>query len=131
MSETKSISTGTALYYPYIHPRNMDELKASLIYWDRVRRIVPHLLLEGGYVYGDDEDARLLADQGLLVATPPEPYEEKAAERFFEHIEPKRAQFHIDINTARNFAQRHQGIHIEKLGYWVLENDGTENPVKA
>jgi len=40
MSETEKISPGTALYYPYIHPREIDHLKAALIYWDRVRRIV-------------------------------------------------------------------------------------------
>lgn len=121
MSNAEKISPGTALYYPYIHPREIDHLKAALIYWDRVRRIVPRPVLEGKYVYDDKDDARLLADYELLVATRPEPYEERAAQKFFEHVEPQSANFRIDIATARDLAQRNQGIHIEKFGHSVIK----------
>lgn len=115
------MSTGTALYYPYIHPRQTKQLKAALIYWDRIRRIVPNSVTHGDHVLDDDQDAELLTDRGLLVSTRPEPYEEEAAKRFFEHVEPKSAQFRIDIDAARDLAKRNRGIHVEKIGNAVLQ----------
>jgi hypothetical protein len=35
------MTIGTTLYYPFIHPRDANHLKAAMVYWDRVRRIVP------------------------------------------------------------------------------------------
>jgi Family of unknown function (DUF6236) len=115
------MSTGTTLYYPYIHPRETSHLKAALIFWDRVRRIVPSSVTHGDHVVGDDNDAQLLVDRGLLVSTRPEPYEEAASKRFFEHVEPRSDRFRIDIETARDLASRNSGIHIEKIGGAVLQ----------
>ena len=48
----EALATGSALYYPYIHIRSLDHIKASLIYWDRVRRIVPDMLRHGDVILG-------------------------------------------------------------------------------
>jgi hypothetical protein len=120
MTEGTDVATGTTLYYPYIHPRKINHLKAALLYWDRVRRIVPRPVLSGGHVYDDNDDARLLAAHDLLIATQPESYSERAAKRFFRHLEPHSERFRIDIDTARELASRNRGIHIEKLGDEVL-----------
>ena len=114
-----ALATGSALYYPYIHIRSLDHVKASLIYWDRVRRIVPKMVREGQdgkYAFDDSYDARLLADRGLLVCTDPVPYENHAADKFFEHISPQAANFRIDLDTGRELARNKHGIHIEKMG---------------
>lgn len=117
------LATGSALYYPYIHVRSLDHIKAALIYWDRVRRIVPNLVRDGQggkYAFDDSYDAQLLADRGLLVCTDPIPYENQAAEKFFEHISPQAANFRIDVETGRDLARNKRGIHIEKIGYEFL-----------
>lgn len=114
------MKTGTTLYYPYIHPRSTAYLKAALIYWDCVRRIVPNSITHGDRVQGDDDDSRLLTDLGLLVSTQPEPYAQDAAQKFLEHIEPQTPRFRIDLDTARKLARRHHGIHIEKIGEPVI-----------
>lgn len=120
MSDLATLSTGTALYYPYIHPRNADHIKSALLYWDRVRRIVPQSATHGHVVMGDDDSARLLVDQGLLIATRPEPYEAEAAKRFFDHVEPHGEKFRINAGEARELARKNNGIHIEKIGWTVL-----------
>jgi len=114
------MTSGTTLYYPYIHPRNIDHLKAALIYWDRVRRIVPTSVMKGDRVHDDNRDAELLTDRKLLISTSPEQYEAAAAKRFFEHVEPQGARFRINVDAARELASRNTGIHIEKLGRGVL-----------
>jgi hypothetical protein len=113
---TNSGSVGSALYYPYIHPRNVDRLKSALMYWDRVRRIVPREVTEGAYADGDNDDARLLADNGLLLSTPPEGYKDRAFERFVQHIEPHQDRFRIEADEAVDLANRNYGLHVEKMG---------------
>jgi hypothetical protein len=114
------MSTGSTLYYPFIHPRNGNYLKSALIYWDRVRRIVPDSVTHGDHVLGDDRDNQMLTARGFLVSTRPEPYDEAAAKCFFEHIEPHIDRFQIDIETAKDLASRNRGFHIEKFGDSVL-----------
>lgn len=114
------MSTGTTLYYPFIHPRDGNYLKSALVYWDRVRRIVPNSVMHGDHVMDDDPDAEMLTDRKLLVTTRPEPYEEAAAERFFEHVEPHADRFQIDVKTAKAMADRNRGFHVEKFGYGVI-----------
>lgn len=69
--------TGSALYYPFIRFQNTAWLKLALLYWDRVRRIVP------AWVRPDDpqevEEAR---DAGCLLDTPPEDYTERAEAQY-------------------------------------------------
>jgi hypothetical protein len=120
MNDSVASPSGTALYYPYIHPRDINQLKAALLFWDRVRRIVPPSAQDGNHAIGDNPDTRRLADEQLLIATTPGPYEEAAARRFFEHVLPSAATFTIDLETARALAENNRGIHIEKLGDQVL-----------
>lgn len=112
--------TGTTLYYPYIHPRHADALKASLIYWDRIRRIVPDSVADGIYADDDDQDTKMLADHGLLISTSPAQYASAAAELFFEHLEGKENRFQIKIGEAKKMAARNRGMHMEKLSGEVL-----------
>jgi hypothetical protein len=113
-------TTGTTLYYPFIHPRDANHLKAAMVYWDRVRRIVPASMMFCTGVDGDDDDAKILTDGGLLVSTEPEPYEAAAADMFFRHVEPNADLFQIDKETARELAARNRGMHIEKFGHKVF-----------
>lgn len=113
---TNSLNVGSALYYPYIHPRSVDRLKSALMYWDRVRRIVPWAVTQGAYADGDNDDARRLADSGLLLSTPPEDYKERAFERFLRHIEPHQDRFTIGSKEAAGLASKNYGLHVEKMG---------------
>jgi hypothetical protein len=114
------MDAGTTLYYPYFHPRKVDSLKAALIYWDGVRRIVPKSVTHGHFVDGDSQEARLLTESGLLISTRPEPYEDEATRRFLRHVVPQSANFQIDLKTAKDFVSREQGIHEEKMGYKLV-----------
>jgi hypothetical protein len=96
----------------------MGRLKVALLYWDRVRRIVPRELDEGGWVADDNEEARELAEHSLLVATSPEHsgYAQKAAERFFQHVEAQGERFRIDLRADKDLAiAGRSGMHIEKI----------------
>jgi hypothetical protein len=114
------MTTGTTLYYPYIHPRSTAHLKAALLYWDRIRRIVPNSVTHGDYVQGDNDDCRILTERKLLISTRPEPYEDSAVSKFLRHIEPQSERFKLDHKTAHTLAQRNHGIHIEKIGGTAL-----------
>lgn len=50
-----------ALYFPYIHIRDDNWLKAAALYWPSVRRIVPQ-----GYPKHDSRTAETFADEGVL-----------------------------------------------------------------
>ena len=113
------MSTDTTLYYPFIYPRDINCLKAALIYWDRVRRIVPNTVV----VEDEDRDIQILTGRELLLNTEPGPYVEAAANQFFECVErlqPRPERFQIDVETAKDLASRNNGIHVRKLGYPVL-----------
>jgi hypothetical protein len=132
MTSIDSNQFGSALYYPYIHPRNINHIKAALLYFDRVRRIVPRDLEYNGAVRDDNSDARILAERDLLVATPPAGYEDRAAKKFLEHIKPRSGKFAISPDTARRLTNAHQGIHIEKLShevFWRLKQLGVAHRI--
>jgi len=112
------IDTGTSLYYPFIHPRSLGHLKAALLYWDRVRRIVPREVSLGG----EHSEVEVLAENGLLLATDPEDYGDRACDTFMKHITPHAERFRIDVDTARKCLRRNQhNIHVEKVGKRVLD----------
>jgi hypothetical protein len=72
---------GVPLYYPHIHVRDIDWLKCTLLYWDRVRRIVPDDFPP------DDKDEKRsdvlrAIKAGVLVRTNTSPYVDKASELF-------------------------------------------------
>lgn len=72
---------GTALYYPYINIRDTGWLKSALLYWDRIRRIVP-------------PDLEMLAnrqvnefvEQEVLINTDPREYRGGAVDRFEKYL---------------------------------------------
>src|SRR5829696_5171281 len=83
-------TSGTALYYPFIHPRDPNYLKQSLLYWDRVRRITPERVIIAGdeIVEGDnDPDVIAAARAGLLLNTSPTQYEEAAEQYFIRKVD--------------------------------------------
>jgi hypothetical protein len=78
------------------------------------------MVRDGDYAHGDDDDARLLTDRGLLVATAPEPYIEAAYDNFLGYLRGQHEAFQLTGDEAKVLAERHHGIHVEKLGYEVL-----------
>jgi hypothetical protein len=46
-----------ALYFPYVHIRDDEWLKAAALYWPSVRRLVPH-----GYAKHDSATAQVFVD---------------------------------------------------------------------
>ncbi len=84
---------GTALYYPYIRIQDENWLKCALLYWDRVRRIVPEQLADNGIV-----DPYI--EEGLLVDTNPRDYRDDAASFFKTHFLPT-----IEGNIQPDFAE--------------------------
>ena len=116
------MSTGTALYYPYIHPRDINCLKAALLYWDRIRRIVPDSLNHDGQgLLGDDSDeCKLLVNEQLLVATSPTVYEADAEKLFFSEFDKDNSDYVIDRDAAEEISQNGGVLHIQKLASSVV-----------
>ncbi len=82
-----------ALYYPYIHFRSRSWLRAAMLYYDQISRIVPSgvdIDLELYYrEFLDDagpllEDISALKVNDFLIEDRPEPYVSSIAEEFFE-----------------------------------------------
>jgi hypothetical protein len=124
-------TSGAALYYPYIHPREPNYLKQSLLYWDQVRRITPKEVDISGQqkVYGDDNpDVIRAAEEGLLRKTDPKEYEEAAIQYFLKKVdefitdEEQYATWRID-DTPLVVGE---GWHEEKLGEVVPELETRE-----
>lgn len=70
---------GTALYSPHIAISDGTWLKRALLYWERIRRIVPD-----GVVPDDVRVVRAFQSAGLVVNTSPAPYRKAATGRFRE-----------------------------------------------
>lgn len=114
------MSSGVSLYYPYIHISEEGWLKRSLLYWDRVRRIVPD-----GFEPNDNSDCYNAKQAELLIATSPTPYLSETAQRFrakipalVEEITRRAESFEVDDPevAARDYDRR---IHIEKMETWL------------
>lgn len=115
---------GTALYYPYIHVRKSACLKSSLLYWDRVRRIVPKQMYRpsGEPVEGDEHDPEILVavKAKLLLNVSANDYVGEATGKFFSHVEPLLKDADT-IDTLREAVQHSdEKMHIEKMGHQVL-----------
>lgn len=117
MTNEELLETGSALYYPYIHPRDIGQLKCALLYWDRVRRIVPGGLIYGRSVMGDNKDAEALSAEGLLVSTSPVSYETNTLNLFLSKVEPHAKRLGISPEVVHKVQAESGGIHIEKIGY--------------
>lgn len=111
--------SGTALYYPFIHIRKPEYLKAGLLYWDRVRRIVPeHMINPDGTVEGDDKDEIVAAAQeGILLPAPSTEYNQ-ANEMFFQKLKPSFEQedFLRAFGVGHPDISVNDRIHVEKMG---------------
>jgi hypothetical protein len=72
------------LYYPHIHFRDEEWLKTSVLYWDRLARIVP-----AGYPPDDSDTVRRLqSEYGLIVNLRPDPAAlDSVAKAFLKLIE--------------------------------------------
>jgi Family of unknown function (DUF6236) len=83
------VTTGVALYYPYVHIRSEQWLKMALLYWESVRRIVPrNFQPEHDEKYG----SKVAVAEGLVESTPPDKYVEQAGERFRATVLPQLKQ---------------------------------------
>ncbi len=94
---------GKALYYPYFGVRDVNWLKAALLYWDGIRRIGP------GTGRHDHVETKQAVEAGLLEETDPEPYIESAAERFRNYIVPL-------ATSPKKFSQAQLNQVIQEMG---------------
>ena len=90
------MSSGVSLYYPYIHISEEGWLKRSLLYWDRVRRIVPD-----GFEPSDDRDCYDAKQAELLVATWPTPYLAETRNDSALRSQRSRIRFQTVVRTPR------------------------------
>ena len=79
MNDEADFSTGTALYYPCIHPRDIHAVKAALLFLGQGPSHCARCGGERGHVQDDEEEARVLTECDLLVSTKPGPHEDAAA----------------------------------------------------
>jgi hypothetical protein len=88
---------GISLYYPYIHVRDIDWLKCTLLYWDGIRRIVPNN-------FPPDEkdetrkDVLSVIKAGLLIRTDTTKYVDQARALFFKRAFELRDKSENDSN---------------------------------
>src|SRR5258708_7009417 len=71
-----------ALYYPRIQFASVGWLRAALLYWEGVLRILPE-----GFAPWDPPEVHELATLGLIEDLSPAPYRRRAAERFVAILE--------------------------------------------
>lgn len=75
--------SGHAFYYPYIQIQDLNWLKAALLYWDGVRRVMPPDAL-----VNDPPEIREAIAAGSLIDTSPAPYRQAASETFLKKFKP-------------------------------------------
>lgn len=83
MTISHAPNLGTALYYPYIYIQSLNWLKASLLYWDRIVRVVPESMH-----LQDDDSIKAVIDSGLLRPVYPEKYKDRAGNAFLDKLLP-------------------------------------------
>jgi hypothetical protein len=114
------MSFGVSLYHPYIHIFDVDWLKRSLLYWDRLRRIVPD-----GVQPSDSVDCAKAVEANLLVSTSPAPYLSESAQRFKAKIpalvdEIIRRGESFAVEDPEAAARDHERrIHLNKVESWL------------
>jgi hypothetical protein len=93
MAENLRRSRRVALYYPYVHFRSREWLRASLLYYDQLSRIVPPGLKVDAESYYREfvhnprpllSDISALKDNDFLVEDSPEPYISSVANEFLD-----------------------------------------------
>jgi hypothetical protein len=76
-----------ALYYPGAQFASVPWLKAALLYWEGVLRLVPD-----GYIPEDSDEVRELVAAGLVRNQSPTPFREMAGVRFEERLAVSRSR---------------------------------------
>ncbi len=111
-----------ALYFPYVHIRNDEWLKAAALYWPSVRRLVPE-----GYAKRDTVTERVFADAGVVLDEEPRDLLDMStwdlgqalsdnAERLVDHFSVERAR--SDWNGKRWADADGQDWELPALG-WI------------
>lgn len=112
----------TALYYPGYHMK-LGWIKAALLYWEDVGRIVPS---EAAKTVDDHlSDYQMLVDQKALLNFSPDEYLKEAAEKFDNYLVPlfeQDADAIYDAEYLKEKLSSYMQIHPEKLTS-VLQND--------
>src|SRR6266496_2436474 len=114
------MSNGVTLYYPFIHPRDENFIKAALLFWSKVRRIVPESVTVGDKVDGDTESVQKLTDSGLLISTDPAPYTKITSETFLKILDTSQADLRIGKSEAKELHNRRVSLHVEKIAWEIL-----------
>jgi hypothetical protein len=110
------VSTGVALYYPYIHILDEEWLKQALLFWESIRRIVPD-----NFQPFDGPDIAEASEANLIQDTSPTPYLNEARIQFREKVpalmeEVERRNRSVDGGGQLNdFVNRGRRLHVEKL----------------
>jgi len=115
------MSYGKALYFPYIHFKDENWLKYTLLYWDGVKRIVP-----SGYTPQDSESVKTLISEGLIESVDPHSYTTGAADEFIPTLQklmstrghPGRGvvvSHEIEANAGN------ASVHIQKMDVRVVD----------
>jgi hypothetical protein len=83
----------TALYYPHVHFRSQEWLRASLLYYDHLSRIIPPDVVVDSHEYYAEflknpspllNDVQALVAGGFLVEDRPAPFIGEVADEFFD-----------------------------------------------
>jgi Family of unknown function (DUF6236) len=110
-SGAKIMSSGKALYFPYIHFQDENWLKYSLLYWDCIERIVPL-----SYNPQDSDNVKLLADAGIIKNIAPQsgtiPYTQTAAAEFIPTMQ-NYLSIHGDLSISGRLT-RAAGANVSK-----------------
>lgn len=118
--------TSTALYFPYIEFQNEAWLKRSLLYWERVRRIVPPSLTPS-----DSATVAAFQSAKVVVNTDPSLYKDDASDYLVDRWSQSLAttvlasQSRSDVDLAGAGAV--DLIHIDKIGHRLqrlMEKEG-------
>ena len=101
-----------ALFYPWIDVPNDAWLKASILYWDSVRTIVPESI-DAPY---SSDTGRALEGAGFLVPLRVHPDMEEIQELTDDALSYLSTTEGVELIVAENRDNRHD-IHVEKLPY--------------
>jgi hypothetical protein len=117
---TTDVQPVKALYYPHTHFASTRWLKAALLYWERLVRIVPE-----GFPLLDPPDIHELEAEGLIENVSPAPYRELAKRRFLRRLEHALGRREV-LSASGNRAwpasrRRYQLVAIDKIERGLLQ----------
>lgn len=98
-----------ALYYPYMRVRDKDWLKATVLYWDSMRRFQPI-----GYALRESPDCRHLIEAGFLRSLDPELYAPDVNRELLKFMQDNIVALRYKFNV-------HDPQIIEEGAGWVTE----------